>query len=654
MMTRGSFQRLARLGALLCVSAVALGTAAAHDGDPDRGGDKAPETRSPIKHVIYIIGENRSFDNIYATYVPRRGETVANLLSKGIIKADGTPGPHFDQAQQFRVTAPATDGKFALAPAAKTPYMVLPVPTTLNAQTIPAPVQFGVISPTGKLSPAFPDGDPEIPLDDQTLLDAGGTGLPQNVTDTRVTNFSMLPPGPFPQTGTKLPYNSYEGDTIHQLSQMWQQSDCSIRHATRENPTGCLHDLYPFVATSYNTAPAGTPTDGSQDMAFYNMQDGDVPVMKQLADDFTVADNFHQAIMGGSVTGALAIAFGDNPFFSDANGNPAIPSGSITNPDPVPGTINTYQSVGTWIKCADTTQPGVTAISDYLKSLPYRVDAHCAPNTYYPVRDADLPYSPNGSLASVDATTLPPVGQRHIGDALDDKKVSWSWYGGQFNAAVAVAQGSKTLQNQLFAAAYCGECNPFQYAKDVMSTPTGRAHLKDVTDLFNDIQNGTLPAVAFVKPDGTLEGHPGSGKVDQFEAFIQNIVDLVQADPAAFAETAIFITFDESGGLYDSGFIQPLDFFGDGPRIPLLVISPYSAGGHVAHNYYDQVSVLKFIERNWKLGTITKRSRDNLPNPVALPENPYLPINMPAIGDLFDLFDFDGERDHDHNRRHGL
>jgi len=435
---------------------------------------------------------------------------------------------------------------------------------------------------------------------------------------------------------------------------MWQQSDCSIRHATRENPTGCLHDLYPFVATTYNTAPGGKATDGSQDMAFYNMQDGDVPVMKQLADDFTVADNFHQAIMGGSVTGALAIAFGDNPFFSDANGNPAIPSGSITNPDPQPGTINTYQSVGTWTKCADTTQPGVVAISDYLRSLPYRVGAHCAPNTYYPVRDADLPYNPDGSLASVDATTLPPVAQRHIGDALDDKKVSWSWYGGQFDAAVAVAQGSKTLQNQLFAAAYCGECNPFQYAKDVMSTPTGRAHLKDVTDLFNDIQNGTLPAVAFVKPDGTLEGHPGSGKVDQFEAFIQNIVDLVRADPASFAETAIFITFDESGGLYDSGFIQPLDFFGDGPRIPLLVISPYSAGGHVAHNYYDQVSVLKFIERNWKLGTITKRSRDNLPNPVALPENPYVPINMPAIGDLFDLFDFDGDRGHDHNGRHGL
>jgi len=51
------------------------------------------ETSSPIKHVIVIIGENRSFDHVFATYVPKKGNTVWNLLSEGIIKADGTPGP---------------------------------------------------------------------------------------------------------------------------------------------------------------------------------------------------------------------------------------------------------------------------------------------------------------------------------------------------------------------------------------------------------------------------------------------------------------------------------------------------------------------------------------------------------------------------------
>jgi phospholipase C len=145
--------------------------------------------------------------------------------------------------------------------------------------------------------------------------------------------------------------------------------------------------------------------------------------------------------------------------------------------------------------------------------------------------------------------------------------------------------------------------------------------------------------------DGGLQGHPGSGKVSLLEEFLQDLVNRTQANPALFAETAIIVTFDESGGLYDSGFIQPLDFFGDGPRIPLLVISPFSTGGRVSHTYTDQVSVLKFIERNWFLGRISNRSRDNLPNPIMDEFNPWVPLNMPAIGDLFDMFDFDRGRD---------
>jgi phospholipase C len=612
---------------------------AVFDTHPAAAQDAVPTT-SPIKHVIYILGENRSFDNIYGTYVPKQGETISNLLSKGIVTATGAPGRNFAEAMQYRVTA--TNGTYSIAPTAKTPFSVLPVPTIMSAPAVPDAVAFGVISASGVISPTFPGGDTELPLDEQDLLITGGTGsIPANGADTRIPNFSALRSGPFAQTSAPLPYDSYEGDTIHQLSQMWQQSDCSMSHATSANPTGCLHDLYPFVSTTYDTAPGSVATDGSQDMAFYNVGTGDAPIFKSLADNYTIGDNFHQSIMGGSVTGVFGIAFADNPFFSDGNGNLAVPTGSLHDPDPQPGSINTYQSVGTWTKCSDTTEPGVASITSYLAALPYKVSANCAPNAYYPVRDADLPYQANGALETVDPTTMPPVSQPHIGDALDAKGVTWKWYGGQYDAALAVANGSKTLHDQLLAAAYCDECNPFQYAKDVMTTPTGLAHLKDVTDLFTDIQNNTLPSVAFVKPDGSLEGHPGSGKVDQLEAFIQNIVNMTQANPAVFADTAIIVGFDESGGLYDSGFIQPLDFFGDGPRIPLVVISPFSTGGHVVHTYYDQASVLKFIERNWGIGPISNRSRDNLPNPTPTAGNPYVPTNMPAIGDLFDLFHFD-------------
>jgi phospholipase C len=620
--------------------ALALSVAAATLFQGTAFAGQTSETRSPIKHIIYILGENRSFDNVYATYVPKRGETVANLLSKGIVNQDGSPGRNFDAGKQRRVVS--MGHTYSIAPPLKADYATLPVPTILNADAVAPAVALGIISTTGVLSPEFPQGDPELPLNEQFLLIDGGTGtLPANGPDTRVTDFNALKPGPFPQTGPLLPYDSYEGDTIHQLSQMWQQSDCSMRNATRDNPTGCLHDLYPFVSTTYNTSPGATSTDGSQDMAFYNVLAGDAPIFKSLADQYTISDNFHQAIMGGSVTAAIAVAFGDNAFFSDGNGNPAMPTGSITDPNPQQGTVNTYNSVGTWIECADNTQPGVKPVADYLASLPYHVGPNCEPGHFYAVRDANVPFNPDGSPATVDPTTMPPLTMRHIGDALDDKGVSWTWYGGGHNAAVAVAQGATDIQDQLFALGYCTECNPFQYAKDVMTTPTGRAHLKDVTDLFNDLKNNTLPAVAFVKPDGELQGHPGTGKLDQFEAFVQNVIEQAKANPALFADTAIVISVDESGGLYDSGFIQPLDFFGDGPRIPLIVVSPFTTGGHVVHTYYDQVSVLKFIERNWELARISNRSRDNLPNPVMADDNAYVPRNMPAIGDLFDMFDFD-------------
>jgi len=166
------------------------------------------------------------------------------------------------------------------------------------------------------------------------------------------------------------------------------------------------------------------------------------------------------------------------------------------------------------------------------------------------------------------------------------------------------------------------------------------AHIQDTKNLYADIANGTLPAVSFVKPSGLVDGHPSSSKLDLFEGFSKKIVDAVKANPALWKDTAIFITFDEGGGYYDSGFVQPLDFFGDGTRIPLIVVSAYTKAGHISHDYSDHVSILKFIERNWGLRPVTIRSRDNFPNPIVENNNPYVPVNNPAIGDLFDLFDF--------------
>jgi phospholipase C len=125
-----------------------------------------------------------------------------------------------------------------------------------------------------------------------------------------------------------------------------------------------------------------------------------------------------------------------------------------------------------------------------------------------------------------------------------------------------------------------------------------------------------------------------------FEGFVKKIVDEVKANPGLWSDTAVLITFDEGGGYWDSGYVQPVDYFGDGTRIPMIAVSPFSTGGHISHAYNDHVSTDKFIERNWKLPPITSRSRDNLPNP-SVNQNPYVPVNSPAIGDLWDLFNFD-------------
>ena len=80
--------------------------------------------------------------------------------------------------------------------------------------------------------------------------------------------------------------------------------------------------------------------------------------------------------------------------------------------------------------------------------------------------------------------------------------------------------------------------------------------------------------VKSIKPSGVNDGHPESSQVSELEGFIRKIVGEVQRNKKLAGNTAIMITFDEGGGYYDSGFVQQLDFFGDGTRIPMLIISP--------------------------------------------------------------------------------
>ncbi len=643
--------------------------------------DEKEHTRSPIKHVIVLIGENRTFDHLFATYNPKHGESVKNLLSEGIINADGTPGPHFSKAAQFQAIPPfKTEYYISLDDSEKAPYTTLPEPS-LNFSPSPVtgePPPLPAATPTALLAAI----EPSLEVGDLPLLTTGASGAEQTAefldpvtgqildADTRVANFNNLPNGPFPLKGATLPYDSYTGDSTHRLFEMWQQSDCNIRNATRRNPSGCLSDLYPFVISNYTSEPdpfsfvtPGLVDDNGEgnSMGFYNMQAGDVPVLKSLADEYSMSDNYHQATMGGTGQNHIYLGSGDAIFWSDGKGNPTVPPSHIANPNPIAGSNDQYivdiNFDGNFTECADSTQPGIAPIRNYLATLPYHPNPNCEKNHFYMVNNDSPGFLPDGTVDTkgiAGGGSIPPVNNRMIGDALNEKGISWAYYGGAYNAAVKLQQlkeqGLTTSDPSiLVGAAYCNICNFESYTNSIMGNATQRAaHMKDTIDFFNAVDDGTLPAVSFVKPDGLLDGHPASSKFDLFEAMVRKIMDHLTANKELFESTVLFITLDEGGGFYDSGYIQPLDFFGDGPRIPLIAVSPFTRGGHISHVYSDHVSVLKFIERNWDLKPLTHRSRDNFPNPRVDEDNPYVPLNSPAIGDLFDLFDF-GHHDGDHN-----
>ncbi|MDA8250304.1 MAG: alkaline phosphatase family protein [Rhodospirillales bacterium] len=640
-----------KLALRACVSLAVVAAQAAAPAMAATPGANDGNTATPIKHVIYIIGENRSFDHVFGLYKPRAGETISNLLSKGILNADGTPGPNFSRAAQYQAS---DTGSYANSPQITGPYAKLPPVLTDGAPSKASDTN----PPPFATRAAAAKADDGVLSQDIGELTTGATGLPARAIDTRIANAAAPANGPYPLTGNggTLTYDDYASSPVHRFYQMWQQMDCSIAHATADNPSGCLNDLFPWVEVTVGAGSNGRPQpqgfndqstgEGATSMGVYNVNHGDMPYFKYLADTYTLADNYHQAIAGGTGANHIALGTGDAIWYSDGKGNPATPpANQIENPDPQAGTNNFYKqdgySGGSYSACADASQPGVGAVVDYLASM--KVRANCEQAHYYLLNNYNPGYFGDGTVDAKDTYTIPPSSVRNIGDELLAAKISWRYYGEGWNAYVKNPSGGPNP--------YCNICNPFQYSTSIMTNAAVRQeHIRDTTDLYADLANGTLPAVSIVKPGGLNDGHPASSKFDIFESFVHKIINQLQANPKLWADTAVFITVDEGGGYWDSGYIQPLDFFGDGTRIPLLVVSPFSRGGHVAHAYGDHASFLKFVEANWDLAPITARSRDNLPNPRTRRDNPYVPVNGPAISDLMPMFHFHGGSDHQGDR----
>jgi phospholipase C len=610
-------------------------------------GSNDNNTTTPIKHVIVIVGENRSFDHLYGTYVSPSGDSVRNLLSEGIVNADGTPGPNFSKVKQMQASDTTT---YSVSPTTTGAYKTLPPPNL--AYTPEYKGYAGAPWINKKVAGEYDYG--LLPKDLPAATE-GASGLPYGTIDTRIDNVYKLHSGPF-QLSPGVGSSDYADSPVHRFYQMFQQLDCNAGYAGKGNPSGCRADLFPWVEVTVGAGANGEPPpgnlndettlEGATSMGFYNVQQGDAPYFKQLADEYTLLDNYHQPAKGGTGLDSIYIGYADDLWYSDGKGNATTPpSNQIENPDPMPTTNNWYTqdgySGGSYSECSDSNQPGVASVDAYLSSV--GVSPNCDAGHYYLLNNYNPGYVGDGKVAEkiVGPYTIPPSSTPSIADVLISHDISWAYYGEAWDAYVNApnyyAEGSE----------YCNICNPFLYETKIMKgknndgVPYRIANLHDTTDLYDALRTGELPAVSYVKPSGVNDGHPESSQVSELEGFVKKIVTEVQKNKKLAGNTAILITFDEGGGYYDSGYVQQLDFWGDGTRIPMLIVSPYTKGGHISHVYSDHASVPKFIEANWGLPTISSRSRDNMPNPVTKPNDPYVPVNgQPAISDLMAAFQF--------------
>lgn len=216
---------------------------------------------------------------------------------------------------------------------------------------------------------------------------------------------------------------------------------------------------------------------------------------------------------------------------------------------------------------------------------------------------------PKGTATS--GEPLPPQSAPTIGDTLSAKGVSWAWYAGGWDAALADGQRAPDQKRSVIYASgnnspmFQPHHQPFNYhSRFAPGTPDRARHLKDGGQLLADARAGTLPAVAFYKPPGRYTQHPSYTDLKSGDEHIASLLEGLKASPQ-WADMLVVVTYDENGGYWDH--VSPpsgegwSDRWGPGTRVPALLIGPHVKRGHVDHTPYDTGSILKFITERWGL-----------------------------------------------------
>ncbi|HUX86134.1 MAG TPA: alkaline phosphatase family protein, partial [Chloroflexota bacterium] len=240
----------------------------------------------------------------------------------------------------------------------------------------------------------------------------------------------------------------------------------------------------------------------------------------------------------------------------------------------------------------------------------------------------------------------------NVGDLLNSKGVTWGWFEGGFKPSattggIATCGASSVNVGGATVTDYIPHHEPFQYYASTanphhlpptsvsMIGKTDQAnHQYDLTDFWAAADAGHMPAVSFLKAKAYQDGHAGYSDPLDEQTFLVDTINHLQRLPD-WSSTAVIINYDDSDGWYDHvlgpivsqsntsvdaltgagncGTTAPATYparCGYGPRLPLLVISPWSRVNFVDNHITDQTSILRFIEDNWSLGRIGNQSLD--------------------------------------------
>jgi len=324
--------------------------------------------------------------------------------------------------------------------------------------------------------------------------------------------------------------------------------------------------------------------------------DGSQMKLWKWAQEYTLADHFFMAAFGGSYLNHQWLICACTPVFADA-----------------PARMRPQLEADGRIKKRPESPASVM-------SGPVQVfDGSVTPDGFT-VNTLQAPYQPSGilpaeggNLALADATKapVPPQTLKTVGDTLSAKGVSWAWYAGGWNAAVADGRRAPSEKRNVIYNTARGELafqphhQPFNYhARFAPGKVDREQHLKDYDDFVAAIDAGKLPQVSFYKPVGRLNQHPSYTDLAQGDAHIDEVLTRLRNSPQ-WPKMMVIVTYDENGGYWDH--LPPpqgpgwSDRWGPGTRVPALIVSPFARRGYVDKTPYDTTSIIKLITLRFAL-----------------------------------------------------